>query len=203
MRGINARSLVLETASGYMLTSGMGVTKEGGLSRKDAAQLRRDRERMAELVAFTARSMKTARPVPFGSSIVETRTGKVLLKALNAVAPEFDPSSHAEVRAIRKATKKLKKISLSGYTLYTTCEPCPMCMSAALWAGLDRVVYGATIEDANRHCNQIQIPATEVAARSDMRCLVEGPLLRDECYALFTHPQMLKAFRLWTTRKRR
>ena len=77
-----------------------------------------------------------------------------------------------------------------------------MCMSTALWARLDRVVYGATIADANSHCNQIQIPAAEVAARSDMPCQVDGPILRDECYALFTHPRMLRAFRLWSTRKR-
>jgi tRNA(adenine34) deaminase len=126
-----------------------------------------------------------------------------MLRALNAVRQEFDPSAHAEVRAIRLAAKRLKQLSLAGYTLYTTCEPCPMCMSAALWAGLDRVVYGATIEDANRHCNQIQIHATEVAARSDMQCVVEGPILRDECYALFTHPNMLKAFRSWSTRKQK
>ena len=78
-----------------------------------------------------------------------------------------------------------------------------MCMSTALWAGLDRVVYGATIADANLHCNQIQIPAAEVAARSDMSCNVEGPILRDECYALFTHPHMLRACRIWSTRKRK
>jgi len=162
-----------------------------------------DLERMADIVAFTSRSLRTAGPRPFGASIVHTRSGKRLLRALNAVAQEFDPSSHAEVRAIRKATKRLKQLSLAGYTLYTTCEPCPMCMSAALWAGLDRVVYGATIEDANRHCNQIRIPATEVAARSDMLCAVDGPVLRDQCYALFTHPRMLRAFRLWSTRKRK
>jgi tRNA(Arg) A34 adenosine deaminase TadA len=161
-----------------------------------------DVKRMAEIAAFTARSMQTPRPRPFGASIVDTKSGKVLLRALNAVAQEFDPSSHAEVRAIRKATKRLKQLSLAGYTLYTTCEPCPMCMGAALWAGLDRVVYGATIEDANRHCNQIRIPATEVAARSDMACVVEGPLLHDECYALFTHPKMLRAFQAWSTRRR-
>jgi tRNA(Arg) A34 adenosine deaminase TadA len=161
-----------------------------------------DRTRMAAIAAFTARSLRTARPRPFGASIVHTKSGELLLRALNAVAQEFDPSSHAEVRAIRKATKRLKRLSLAGYTLYTTCEPCPMCMSAALWAGLDRVVYGATIEDANRHCNQIRIPATEVALRSDMSCIVDGPILRDECYALFTHPRMLRAFRLWSTRKR-
>jgi tRNA(Arg) A34 adenosine deaminase TadA len=158
---------------------------------------------MRALVAFTARSMRTTSPRPFGASIVHTKSGELLLRAMNAVRQENDPSAHAEVRAIRLATKRLKQVSLAGFTLYTTCEPCPMCMSTALWAGLDRVVYGATIEDANRHCNQIQIPATEVTARSDMRCTVDGPLLRDECYALFTHPQMLKAFRLWTTRKKK
>lgn len=162
-----------------------------------------DRERMAGIAAFTARSMNTERPRPFGASIIHTKSGKLLLRALNNVAGEWDPSSHAEVRAIRLATKRLKRLSLAGYTLYTTCEPCPMCMSTALWAGLDRVVYGATITDANRHCRQIQIPATEVAARSDMTCIVDGPVLRDECYALFTHPNMLRAFRLWSTRKRK
>src|SRR5579871_1662592 len=144
-----------------------------------------DAERMRALVAFTARSLRTKSPRPVGASIVHTRSGELLLRALNAVRQENDPSAHAEVRAIRLATKRLKQVSLAGFTLYTTCEPCPMCMSASLWAGLDRVVYGATIEDANRHCNQIQIPATEVAARSDMHCVVDGPILRDECYALF------------------
>lgn len=158
---------------------------------------------MKALIAFTARSMCTDLPRPFGASIVHTRTGKALLHALNNVMGEFDPSSHAEVRAIRRATKRLKDVSLAGYTLYTTCEPCPMCMSAALWAHVDRVVYGATIEDANRHFDQIQIPATEVAARSDIRCIVDGPFLRDQCYALFTHPNMLRAIRRWYSRKRK
>jgi tRNA(adenine34) deaminase len=191
-----------------MLISSMGVISTGKLraaANRPEPKLRvnpaLDLARMIAIAAFTARSMRTVRPRPFGASIVHTKSGKLLLRALNAVAQEFDPSSHAEVRAIRKATKRLKKLSLAGYTLYTTCEPCPMCMGAALWAGLDRVVYGATIEDANRHCNQIRIPATEVAARSDMTCIVDGPILRDECYALFTHPRMLRAFRLWSTRK--
>jgi tRNA(Arg) A34 adenosine deaminase TadA len=167
-----------------------------------ANDLNADLAHMTALAAFTARSMLTANPRPFGAAIVHTRTGRPLLRALNAVKQQCDPSAHAEVRAIRLATKRLRKLSLAGYTLYTTCEPCPMCMSTALWARLDRVVYGATITDANRHCNQIQIPAAEVAARSDMQCRVDGPILRDECYALFTHPRMLRAFRLWSTRKR-
>ncbi len=161
-----------------------------------------DCEQMAALIAFTARSLKSAFPRPFGASVVDTASGKLLLRALNAVRQEFDPSAHAEVRAIRLATKRLRMISLAGYTLYTTCEPCPMCMSAALWAGLDRVVYGAAIEDANRHCMQILIPAAEVAARADMSCVVEGPLLREHCNSLFTHPHMLRAFRTWPSRKK-
>lgn len=157
---------------------------------------------MTGLVRFTARSFTTANPVPFGAAVVRTRSGELFYRARNAVMRENDPSSHAELRTVRLACKKLGKPSLAGYTLYSTCEPCPMCMADALWARVDRVVYGATIEDANRHCNQIQIPAEEVSRRSDMRCQVEGELLRDECYALFTDPRMLKAFKKWSTARR-
>ena len=76
-----------------------------------------------------------------------------------------------------------------------------MCMANALWAGLDRVVYGATIEDANRYCRQIQIPAAELARRSDMQCSVIGPFLRELCNTLFDDPRMQQAFTTWGTRK--
>jgi tRNA(Arg) A34 adenosine deaminase TadA len=160
-----------------------------------------DEERMREIFRFTARTMNTARPVPFGALIVSTKTGERLMRATNAVMRENDPSSHAELRTVRLACKKLKRPSLAGYTMYSTCEPCPMCMANALWAKLDRVVFGATIADANRHCWQIHIPAKEVARRADMACVVEGPVLREQCYTLFTHPNMLKAFRKWSSRK--
>jgi tRNA(adenine34) deaminase len=166
-------------------------------SSRGSAQLAIDESRMAELADFTARSLKTALPIPFGASIVDSSSGALLLRTRNAVARNVDPSAHAEVRAIRLATRKLNNLSLAGYTLYTTCEPCPMCMSAALWAGLDRVVYGATIEDANRHCRQIHIPAREVTDRSDMHCRVVGPVLRERCYSLFTDPNMLRVFAAW------
>jgi len=159
-----------------------------------------DEERLRELVRFTARTLETAYPAPFGALIVNTKSGERLMRATNAVMRENDPSSHAEVRTVRLACKKLKSTSLAGYTMYSTCEPCPMCMANALWARLDRVVFGATIADANRYCLQIQIPAKEVAKRSDMQCIVEGPVLRDLCNTLFTHPNMQKAFRTWSTR---
>jgi tRNA(adenine34) deaminase len=194
-------SSVLTSTMVPALSEASGVKRAGRVNAGLSGEV--DAQRMAELAAFTGRSMQTDKPRPFGASIIHTESGTQLLRALNAVAQEWDPSAHAEVRAIRLATKRLKTLSLAGYTLYTTCEPCPMCMSAALWSGLERVVYGATIEDANRHCRQIQIAATEVAARSDMDCVVDGPVLREECYALFTHPKMQQAFRLWSTRRRR
>jgi|HubBroStandDraft_2_1064218.scaffolds.fasta_scaffold12495_2 tRNA(adenine34) deaminase len=160
-----------------------------------------DKARMREIFEFTARSLKTARPNPFGALIVNTQTGERLMRATNAVMRENDPSAHGETRTVRLACKKLKRPSLAGFTMYSTCEPCPMCMANALWARLDRVVYGATIEDANRYCLQIQIPAKEVAHRSDMTCIVDGPVLRELCVTLFTHPNMQKAFRTWSTSK--
>jgi tRNA(Arg) A34 adenosine deaminase TadA len=161
------------------------------------AQKQHDELHMLAIVRFTARTLETASPVPFGALIVETASGKPVMRAVNAVRRENDPSSHAEVRTVRKAAKKLKSPSLKGHTMYTTCEPCPMCMANALWAGLDRVVFGATIADANKHCRQILIPAREVARRSDMTCIVDGPILRKECNALFTHPNMQRVFASW------
>src|SRR5229473_1052716 len=160
-----------------------------------------DEERMREIFQFTARSLETAHPVPFGALIVNTVSGKRLMRATNAVLRESDPSAHAETRTVRLACKKLKRPSLAGYTMYSTCEPCAMCMANALWARLDRVVYGATIEDANRYVLQIHIPAKEVAKRSDMPCIVVGPVLRELCVTLFTHPNMQKAFRAWSSSK--
>lgn len=189
-----------------VLAFGMEIASAGGHPKARARRLApgsgSDCEQMGALVKFTARSLSTRYPRPFGASVVSSKTGRMIVRALNAVRQRCDPSAHAEVQAIRLACRRLKSVSLAGHTLYTTCEPCPMCMSAALWAGIDRVVYGATIADANQHCNQIQISAGEVAKRSDMPCVVEGPLLRDECYALFTDPRMVRAFKLWISRKR-
>src|ERR1700690_2952114 len=145
-----------------------------------------DEERVREIFDFTARSLKTAHPVAFGALIVNTSTGERLMRATNAVMRENDPSAHAETRTVRLACKKLKRPSLAGYTMYSTCEPCAMCMANALWARLDRVVYGATIDDASRYCVQIHISAKEVASRADMACIVDGPVLREFGKPLFT-----------------
>lgn len=156
-----------------------------------------DAERLRALADYTRRSFRGPHPTPFGCDIVRTDGGARLFRGLNAVWAESDPSAHAELRAVRKACRKLRTTSLRGMTLYTTCEPCPMCMGAILWAGVDRVVFGATIADAARHCSQIHIAAKTLAAKSDMPCEVAGPVARQECYALFTDPVMANAMKRW------
>jgi tRNA(adenine34) deaminase len=160
-----------------------------------------DEEQMLRAYEFTARTLKTANPVPFGALIVNSQTRKRLMIGTNAVRVENDPSAHAETRTVRLACKKLKSSNLAGYTMYSTSEPCAMCMANALWAGLDRVVYGATIADVSRFVSHIHIDAKEVALRADMHCIVDGPVLRDLCLTLFTHPKMQKAFRTWPAGK--
>jgi tRNA(Arg) A34 adenosine deaminase TadA len=156
-----------------------------------------DRERMRSVAAFTAETLSTDHPMPFGADIVSTATGERLMRAVNRVGPDHDPSAHAETLTIRLACAKLGSGSLKGYTLYTTCEPCAMCMACALWSGLDRLVFGATIADAGRFVSQIRIPAKEVARRTDLQCVVAGPVEREVCVKLFTDPRMQKAFAMW------
>lgn len=156
-----------------------------------------DRERMRSVAAFTAETLSTDHPVPFGADIVNTATGERLMRAVNRVGPDHDPSAHAETLTIRLACAKLGSESLRGYTLYTTCEPCAMCMACALWSGLDRLVFGATIADGGRFVSQIRIPAKEVARRTDLQCVVAGPVEREVCVKLFADPRMQKAFAMW------
>lgn len=156
-----------------------------------------DRERMRSVAAFTAETLSTDHPVPFGADIVSTATGERLMREVNRVGPDHDPSAHAETLTIRLACAKLGSGSLKGYTLYTTCEPCAMCMACALWSGLDRLVFGATIADGGRFVSQISIPAKEVARRTDLHCVVAGPVEREICVKLFTDPRMQKAFAMW------
>ncbi|MFA7610912.1 MAG: nucleoside deaminase [Sulfurimonas sp.] len=85
---------------------------------------------------------------PFGAVVV--KNGKVISKAHNQVLKQNDATAHAEINAIRKASKKLNTFDLSGCELYTTCMPCPMCLGAIKWANIKTVYYGATSEDADK-----------------------------------------------------
>lgn len=84
---------------------------------------------------------------PFGAVVV--RGDEVITVASNSVTIDNDPTAHAEVNAIRSACKRLGTFKLDGCYIYSSCEPCPMCLSALYWAGVDRIYYGNTKEDAD------------------------------------------------------
>lgn len=88
----------------------------------------------------------------FGAVIV-TRDGEVIADGINHVIAENDPTWHGEMDAIRQACALLKSPKLDGCILYTSSEPCPMCLATAYWAGLDGIVYGATVEDSKKYGN--------------------------------------------------
>jgi guanine deaminase len=86
---------------------------------------------------------------PFGAIIVD-KEGNIISNGNNQVLKNNDPTAHAEIVAIREACKKLNTYDLKNYTLYTSCEPCPMCLSAIIWANIKEVYYGCTKEDAGK-----------------------------------------------------
>jgi tRNA(Arg) A34 adenosine deaminase TadA len=121
---------------------------------------------------------------PFGAVIV--RGGAIVAEAHNTVLRDVDPTAHAEVNGIRAAASALGSIDLHGGTLYSTCEPCPMCMAAIHWAKLDRVVFGASIADAtSAGFSKLPIPASRIVELGRSPVRVDGGLLREECAALF------------------
>jgi guanine deaminase len=83
---------------------------------------------------------------PFAALVADGH--RVVAEGVNAVVPEHDPTAHAEVKAIRSACAALKTVNLADHVLYSTCLPCPMCLAAAHWAGIDRVYYALSSEDA-------------------------------------------------------
>lgn len=101
---------------------------------------------MAEAIALSLRGLKGGRGGPFGA--VVARNGKVVGRGNNSVLSGNDPTAHAEVVAIRDACKRLKRFQLEGCVLYTSCEPCPMCLAAAYWAKVDAIFFANTRKDA-------------------------------------------------------
>jgi tRNA(Arg) A34 adenosine deaminase TadA len=121
---------------------------------------------------------------PFGSAIV--RDGEVVAVTHNSVWLTGDPTAHAEVNCIRAAAAVLKTVFLHGCTLYSTTEPCPMCLSAIHWAKIGRVVYGAAIADAKRAgFSELCVAADTLAKMGGSPLVVESGLLQQECAELF------------------
>jgi tRNA(Arg) A34 adenosine deaminase TadA len=107
-----------------------------------------DARLMRRAVALSVANAAGANGGPFGAVVV--KDGRIVGEGANRVTPWRDPTAHAEIVAIRQAAKRLKTHDLSGATIYTSCEPCPMCLAAILWARIARMVYACSRADAAR-----------------------------------------------------
>jgi tRNA(Arg) A34 adenosine deaminase TadA len=123
---------------------------------------------------------------PFGAVIV--RDGEVVATGVNRVTANNDPTAHAEVSAIRAACQKEGSFKLEGCTIYTSCEPCPMCLSAIYWAGLSRICFANTKKDAENINFGDKFIYEEIERPIDKRTIPTEQFMRDEA---------LKAFRDW------
>jgi len=120
---------------------------------------------------------------PFGSCIV--KSGRVVAVAGNTVFKK-DATCHAEVNAIRIASKKLGTYDLSGCVIYATTEPCPMCFGAVHWSGISRIVFGTRISDAAKAgFNELGIPAERMRREGRSRVKIRAGFLAEECRRLF------------------
>ena len=124
---------------------------------------------------------------PFGSVIV--KNNKIISEGSNKVTLTKDPTAHGEIVAIREACKKLNNFSLKGCELYSTCEPCPMCLSAIYWARIDKIYYANTREDARKIDFDDSLIYTELQKNINERKIPMTQMMRDEA---------LKAFKMWS-----
>ena len=127
---------------------------------------------------------------PFGAVIV--KNGEVIARAGNSVTLDNDPTAHAEVNCIRQACRKLGNFDLSGCTIYTSCEPCPMCLASIYWARIGHIYYGNTRRDAGDINFADDFIYDELSKPMEERAIPITPLLRDEA---------IHTFQAWTAKE--
>ena len=123
---------------------------------------------------------------PFGSVI--TKDNKIISEGYNKVTTNNDPTAHGEIVAIREACRILNVFSLKGCELYSTCEPCPMCLSAIYWAHIDKIYYANTRDDAQKINFDDSLIYSELQKNINKRKIQMIQMMRNEA---------LKAFELW------
>ena len=140
---------------------------------------------MRKAIALSLQNLKKGGG-PFGAVIV--KDNKVIATGVNRVTSHNDPTAHAEIVAIRSATRKLHSFNLQGCTIYTSCEPCPMCLGAIYWAHLDRIYYANDRQDAAKIGFDDEFIYEEIDRKIEDRHKPMIALMRDEA---------LGAFRMW------
>ena len=123
---------------------------------------------------------------PFGSVIA--KGDEIISEGMNRVTVNKDPTAHGEITAIRQACKKLNTFDLTGYELYTNCEPCPMCLSAIYWSHIDKVYYANTRDDAHKIDFLDPVIYTELQKSNEEKKIRMVQMMREEG---------LKAFKIW------
>jgi tRNA(Arg) A34 adenosine deaminase TadA len=140
-------------------------------------------ELLRRAIALATENVVSGRGGPFAAVIV--RDGRIVAEAANSVTATCDPTAHGEVNAIRAAGKALGTFTLAGCELYTSCEPCPMCLAASYWARLDAIFYGCSAAYAARAGFDDAFLYQEFRKDQPARSLPATQLLGDEAWASF------------------
>jgi guanine deaminase len=141
---------------------------------------------MARAIQLSIENVRSGRGGPFGAVVV--KDGKVIAEAANNVTRTNDPTAHAEILAIREACRQLGAFELTGCEIYTSCEPCPMCLGAIYWARPDRVYYGNTAADASKVGFDDSFIYDEIPVPLDQRKIPMVQMMHDES---------IEGFRAW------
>lgn len=138
---------------------------------------------MRRAIALSLEMMRAGKAGPFGAVVVQS--GSIIAEGFNQVTANFDPTAHAEVVAIRLACQALQTFDLAGCEIYTSCEPCPMCLSAIYWARLDRIYFANNRQDAAAIGFRDDFLYREIPLPLQQRAIPTMPLLRDEARVAF------------------
>lgn len=160
-----------------------GKIKHVSFERRDP-EARNAREKfMRRAIDISQEKMDQNCGGPFGAVIV--RNGQIIAEGWNEVTSLKDPTAHAEMQAIRKAAASIDDFKLDGCEIYTSCEPCPMCLAALYWSRIDRIFYANTREDAEKIGFDDDFIFREFALPEDKRTLSARMMLRDEAQIVF------------------
>lgn len=140
-------------------------------------------EFMKKAISISEEKMHANEGGPFGAVIV--KENKIISLGWNQVTSTNDPTAHAEVVAIREACKALDNFSLQGCHIYTSCEPCPMCLASIYWARIDRIFFANTREDAAKIKFDDEFLYQEIAKPIESRTISMQQLLRDDAWKVF------------------
>lgn len=131
-------------------------------------------------------AIKEAKKADFPYGAVIVKDNKIIAKAGTANRENLDPTAHAEITTIRKACRRLNTPNLTGTTLYTTCEPCPMCFTAAWWSKISKIVFGMNLEDSSRLMGQeLEVKSEFLNKAGGNKMTIIGGILREDIIKLF------------------